>query len=219
MRPSAADQAEPPSRRSFLRTFAGSVTLAATTPLAAVAVVGDLYVNHRVGLAFRRPAGWKYEHLQTFADIRNEYEYATADPELLTMLKQGPLPAVVVSQASVLRALGSSITVYVEESPLELGETLASIAPELIRGVSGFVKGFRLLGAPTVGRVSGREALEYCFTFQYNDRLGNSGPVRHRTLAILGESLLYTFNMLDIPADRIDSQAEFDSVRQSIVLA
>ncbi|MBK7898270.1 MAG: hypothetical protein IPJ99_02620 [Betaproteobacteria bacterium] len=216
---SASHQADPPSRRSFLQTFAGSVTLAATTPLAAVAVVGDLYVNHRVGLAFRRPAGWKYEHLQTFADIRNEYEYATADPELLTLLKQGPLPAVVVSQTSVLRSLGSSITVYMEENPLEPSETLASISHELIRGVSGFVKDFRLLGKPAIGRVSGREALEYYFTFQYQDRLGNSGPVRHRTLSILGQSLLYSFNMLDIPADRIDSQAEFDSVRQSIVLA
>lgn len=215
---SASDQTDPPSRRSFLQTFAGSITLA-TAPLSAVAVVGDLYVNHRLGLAFRKPTGWMHEHLQTFADIRNGYEYATADPALLDLLKQGPLPAVVVSQSSVLRSLGSSITVYVEENPLGPGETLASASQEIVRGVSGFVQDFRLLGTPVSGRVSGREALEYVFSFQYQDRLGHSGPVRHRTLAVLGPSLLYTFNMLDIPADRIDAQAEFDAVKRSIVLA
>lgn len=208
-----------PSRRSFLQRFAGSATLAAATPLSAVAVSGDLYVNHRVGLAFRKPAGWRYEHLQTFADIRNEYEYATTDAATLELLTRGPLPIVVTSQVSVLRALGSSITVYVEESPLEPGETLRSVAPQLIEGVRGFVKDFRLLREPVLTAVAGREALEYLFSFLYEDRLGNRGPARHRTLAIRGASLLYTFNMLDLPADRIDSQAEFDAVRLSIALA
>lgn len=206
-------------RRAFLQRFAGAVTCAASTPLGAVAVSGDLYVNHRLGLAFRRPKGWRYEHLSTFADIRNEYEYATMDVQMQASLTNGPLPVVVASQASLLRSLGASITVFVEESPLSPGETLGSIAPELVRFPSLYVKAFRLLQAPVLGDVSGCEAIEYLFSFLYEDRLGNRGPVRHRTLGLRRANLLYTFNMLDVPADRIDAQAEFDSVRASIVIA
>jgi hypothetical protein len=207
------------SRRGFLRRFGASATLAAATPLSAVSVSGDLYINHRVGLAFSKPQSWRYEHVSTFADIRNEYEYATPDEQLATELRQGPLPVVVVSKAPVLRFLASSVTVYVEQSPLESGESLASVAGEIIRGTSTFVKDFRLLGEPVMRTVAGSEALEYLFSFLYEDRIGNRGPVRHRSLAVLGSSLLYTFNMLDIPADRIDSQLEFDAVRDSIFLA
>lgn len=207
------------SRRGFLQRFAGTVTVAAATPLSAVVVTGDLYVNHRVGLALRKPSSWRYENLRTFADIRNEYEYATPDAEFATELKQGPLPVVVVSQASILTALASSATVYVEDNPLRPGETPAAAAADFTRGISTFVKDFRLLGEPVVDRVANREAVEFLYAFRYEDRLGNRGPVRGRTLVILNEPLLFTLNMLDIPADRIDAQAEFDALRDSIVLA
>jgi hypothetical protein len=213
------DDAPEPSRRGFLRRFAGTATMAAATPLSAVVVSGDLYVNHRIGLAFRKPPRWSYENLRTFADIRNEYEYATPDSALAAELRQGQLPVVVVSQASILRALASSVTVYVEENPLQPGETPAAAASDLIRGIGTFVKDLRLLGDPVVGRVADRDALEFRFSFFYEDRLGNRGPVRNRTLVVLNSPLLFTFNMLDIPADRIDSQLEFDALRDSITLA
>ena len=215
----AANDRERASRRGFLRTFAGGTALASATPLAAVATVGDLYVNHRLGLAFRKPAGWRFESVRTFADIRNEYEYAALDAEVEAMLKQGPLPLAVASSGPVLRMLASSVTVYMEESPLGPSETLASVAPELIRGVGGFVTDFTLLGEPRCGQLAGRESLEYRFTFLYEDRLGNRGPVRHRTLVLSRPPLLCTFNMLDLPADRIDAQREFDALCASIVLA
>jgi len=99
---SASNDSPDTSRRAFLRRFAGTATVAAAAPLPAAAVSGDLYVNHRIGLAFRKPPTWRYEHLRTFADIRNEYEYATPDPALAAELKQGQLPVVVVSQAAIL---------------------------------------------------------------------------------------------------------------------
>jgi hypothetical protein len=209
---------DPSPRRNFLQTFAGGA-LASASPLAAVATVGDLYVNHRLGLAFKKPPEWRFENVRTFADIRNEYEYASLSPEVEQMLKQGPLPLAVVSSAPLLSAIGASATIQVEESPLEAHETLASVTSELIRAVSGYVKNFQLLGEPHHGRVSGHESLEYWFTFLYEDRLGNRGPVRHRTLVVLRPPLLCNFNMMDIPADRIDAQREFDAMRESIVFA
>lgn len=208
-----------PTRRAFFERFAGTATLAAAGPLPAVAVDGDLYVNHRVGVAFRKPPGWRYENLRTFAAIRNEYEYATPDDALAAELKNGQLPIVVVSRDGAMRALTSSVTVYVEENPLEPGETPAMAAPDIVRGLSSFFKNFRVIGEPDPRRVAGCDAVENRFGFLYEDRLGNRGPVRCRSIAVLNGPLLFTFNMMDIPAAGVDSQAEFDALRDSIVLA
>lgn len=207
------------SRRSFLQRFAGTVTLSSALPLQAVAVQGDLYVNHRVGLAFRRPAGWRYEHLRTFADIRNEYEYATPDPELAEALRTGPLPLVAVSQHAVLNALAASATVYAEQNPLRPGESLFEAAPDIVRAVGSLLRDVRILASPRFGSVAHWPAMEWLYGFFYEDRLGNRGPVRHRTLVVLSPPQLFTFHMLDIPADGIDAQAHFDALRDSIELA
>jgi hypothetical protein len=207
------------TRRAFLERFAGTATLASAGPLSAVVVSGDLYVNHRVGVAFRKPPGWRYENLHTFAAIRNEYEYATPDETLAAELKSGPLPIVVVSRDAVMRTLSPSVTVYVEDNPLEPGQTPAMAAPDIIRGFSGFLEDFRVVGEPDTRRVAGCDAVEIRCGFLYQDNLGNRGPVRHRSIVILSGPLVFTFNMMDIPAAGVDAQAEFDALRESIVLA
>jgi len=133
------------------------------------------------------------------------------------MLKQGPLP--LASSGPVLRMLASSVTVYMEESPLGPSETLASVAPELIRGVGGFVKDFTLLGEPRCGQLAGRESLEYRFTFLYEDRLGNRGPCFIARWCCRARRCCAPFNMLDLPADRVDAQREFDALCASIAPA
>jgi hypothetical protein len=92
--------------------------------------------------------------------------------------------------------------------------------PDMIRGVASLVEQFELLGAPSMAPVSARDAVEYSFTFLYRDRLGNRGlPVRNRTVVVFIPPLLFTFNMLDVPAQNVDAHAQFDRMRDSIVLA
>lgn len=208
----------PPDRRGFLRRFGAGLAVAPTSPLAAVFVSGDLFVNQKLGIALRKPPGWRFEHLSTFADLRNEYEYATLDDALRQMLAGGPLPIVVLSQAPVLRQLCASATVYAEEDPIEPDSTLEAVASEVVRGVSSFVRDFRLTADPACGRLDGAESLAFTGTFVYEDRLGHCGPVRHRSLVLRKPPFLYTLNMLDIPAEGIDAQREFDAVRDSVVL-
>lgn len=180
---------------------------------------GDVYINHRIGLSFRKVSSWRFEHLRTFSDIRNEYEYAMPDPDLVEELKRGPLPVAVVSGAPLLKALGASMTVYAEQNPLRPGETLAEAASDIVQGTSTFVKDFKLIDQPLLRTVDGRPALDFKASFLYEDRLGNRGPVRHRSLAVLNGNILYTFQMLDIPADGIDTQDKFDKMIDSIILA
>lgn len=207
------------NRHRFLQRLAGAVATSFAAPIQAITVSGDLYINHRIGLSFRKVSAWRFEHPRTFQDIRNEYEYATADPDLLEDLKNGPLPVVVVAQGPLLTTLCASMTAHAEQNPLRPGETLAEAASDIVQGTSMFVKDFRLIDQPSLGKVDGRPALDFRFRFLYEDRLGHRGPVRHRSLLVLNGDILHTFHMLDIPADGIDAQDQFNAMVGSIILA
>lgn len=203
-------------RRSFLKGLGG---LAAAPALAAVLVSGDLYVNNAFGLALRKPSGWGFEHLRTFADLRNEYEFATPSQEVSELLKAGPLPLMVASQVPLLRNLAASLTLYAEDNPLDEGQSLMQASPDIMRALGMLLADFRVTTAPHPVDVPGAEAIEYIASFTYRDRLGHQGPARNRGLLLLRATHLFTLNMFDLPADRIVAQKEFDEVRASVVFA
>ena len=203
-------------RRGFIRGLGG---ISGMPALSSVLLSGDLYINNRLGFAFRKPIGWRFEHLSTFADLRNEYEFASLSAERIEELKSGPLPLAVISQAPILSALASSMTIYAEKSPFRRKERLLDAMPDIVRGTSTLVEKFKVILPARVVSVAGAEAVEYAATFMYRDRCGNYGPVRHRSLVVLRRPILYTLNMLDIPADGIVAEVEFNQVRTSIVFA
>jgi hypothetical protein len=203
-------------RRGFLKNLGG---VAAVPAPSSVLVSGDLYVNNKLGFAFRKPTGWRFEHLSTFADLRNEYDFASPDADQVEELKSGPLPLAVISQAPVLRTLTCSMTIYAEQNPLRDNEHPIDAAPDIVRGISSFLEKFQVVLPARSVFVAGAQAIEFAATFIYRDRLGNSGPVRHRGLVVLRHPILYTLNMLDVPVDGIVAEAEFNQIRQSIVFA
>lgn len=180
---------------------------------------GDLYVNNRFGFAFRKPSSWRFEHLSTFADLRNEYDFASANAEQIEILQSGSLPLAVISQARLLSTLCSSMTIYAELNPFSEYECVLDAMPDVIKGTSSFIEHFKVVLPARAVSVSGAEAVEYAATFFYRDNLGNSGPARHRSLIVLREQYLYTLNMIDMPADGIFAENEFNQIRKSIVFA
>lgn len=203
-------------RRRFLQLFAGAAAVAATRPLASVAVADDLYVNRRLGFAFSKPAGWGYESLKTFADMRDEYEIATVDEQLQADFKAGQLPIVVASQAPILTSLASSLTVSADEHVLLPDETLLSVFPGLVGHFNKLFHDFEVTSPPTLRLVGGYESIDYTATLTYTGASEYRGPVRHRAVVTVRPPLIYSFYFLDIPARGIDSQAEFDRVIASI---
>jgi hypothetical protein len=210
---------KPPSglgRRGFLQLFGGVIASAAVTPVASVVLSDDLYVNRRLGLAFTKPAGWAYESLKTFTDLRDEYELASVDPDLEKELKTGQLPIAVVSQSPVRTTLGASFTVYVEEHSFESDETLLGSFPSLVGYFQQLFRGFEVTSDPVLKRVSGYDSIDYTSRFIFQDSRGSLGYVRHRSLVTVRTPLLYTFNMLDIPSKEIDVARTFDQLVESI---
>ena len=122
-------------RRDFLRVFGGSIATAASTPLSAVVVEDDVYINRKLGLAFSKPTDWSYASLRVFRELRNEYELATSDPVLVADFEEGGLPLAVISERSLRLGLSGSITVGVEPFDIEPTDTVQSVFTAIIERI------------------------------------------------------------------------------------
>jgi hypothetical protein len=196
--------------------FGAAIATAAVRPLEAVIVADDLYINQKLGVAFRKPSPWGYESLRRFADLRNTYEIGVYDPLLEQELKSGELPIVVVSQFGALNRLGASLGVYVENVPLLPGESLLAFFPGIVSYLQRMFAQFEVIRSPVQTEISGYESIEYLASFIYNDSRTHNIPARQRGVITTRGPMLYTFNMMDMPAKQLDTQREFNQLIGSI---
>jgi hypothetical protein len=203
-------------RRAFLQFFGGIIASAAANPLSAVVVSDDVYVNRKLGLAFAKPAGWAYESIGTFRDLRDEYELATVDPAVDEQFRSGALPIAIVSQAPVKTTIAASFTVFAEHCPLEGDETLMGVLPLVLAQYRRMFRDFKVSHDPSGLQICGYESASYVSSFIYEDSSGKYFPVRHRGVVTVRPPLLYTFNMMDIPEMGICTERQFDEVIGSI---
>src|SRR5690606_27503295 len=47
-------------RRAFLEIFGAGIAALTLNPTSAIALVGEHYINRRLGIAFRKPQGWSF---------------------------------------------------------------------------------------------------------------------------------------------------------------
>ena len=203
-------------RRDFLRVFGGSIATAASTPLSAVVVEDDVYINRKLGLAFSKPTDWSYASLRVFRELRNEYELATSDPVLVADFEEGGLPLAVISERSLRLGLSGSITVGVEPFDIEPTDTVQSVFTEIIEYYQEMFRGFEVIEPPTLRKVSNVDSVEFAAEFLYDRKWRRSVLCRNRTLYSFRDPFIYTFHMMDMPVKGIDRVAEFESFMGSI---
>lgn len=58
-------------RRKFLKLFGAVIASAASNPLQAVIVQGDLYINRALGLAYKKPNGWYFVSMEALCRHRS----------------------------------------------------------------------------------------------------------------------------------------------------
>jgi len=189
----------------------------ATSRLQSVLVDDDLYINQRLGVAFRKPANWGYASIKQFKIIRDEYSIAVHSEVLNEEMRDWDLPILTITQCPLNERIGPSIVVYVEKNELEEGESLFSVMPLLQDYHASMFKGYSRVGNYRAGQVSGCESVEYVSKFIYERRSGESFWVRNRSLCSVRGMLMYTMHMMDMPEQGINAQEEFDRFEQSIM--
>ena len=212
----AANDRECASRRGFLRTFAGSAALASATPLAAwprSAISTSTIVW-----------GWRFASLPAGASraCALSRTSATGTSRRAGRRSRGDAQAGSVA-VGVVRAGAAHAGEFGHRlhgrkparAERDVGLGGARVDPRCRRLRQGLhaVGGaaMRAAGRPRVARVPVHLPLR--------GPAGQPRTVLHRTLVLSRPPLLCTFNMLDLPADRVDAQREFDALCASIALA
>ena len=185
-------------RRKFLKLFGAVIASAASNPLQAVIVQGDLYINRALGLAYKKPRGWHFVTLEAFADIKEKQQ--VIDCETSEILKNCADPVAIMSQhhESSDITFSPSITLYVENFELHEGENLQKLVSTLSDVYSKALVDYQFVDLPKAISVSGCEASEYMSTFVHQQD-NKEALCRHRSIVVLRGEQLYTVNMFDYP--------------------
>lgn len=204
-------------RRQFLKLFGSVIASASTSPLQAIIVDGDLYINRALGLAFRKPPGWHYFSIESFENVRSDQ--ILLDGELSEAIVSAEGPVVVMTQNSpdITDRPGPCITVYVEPFHYQEGESLIGFLPSINATYNKILSGYVQSGAANELEVSGCESISYKSRFLFEHK-SFSLPANHRAMIVVREPYIYTFNMFEYPTEQVASVGEYDRFISSIAL-
>jgi len=185
-------------RRKFLKLFGAVIATAATNPLQAVIINDDLYINRTLGLAYKKPLGWHFLSLGSFADIKEKQQLL--DSDTTEMLKAGDDPIAIMSQYPESSGItfSPSITIYVENFELLEGENLQQLVSTLSETYSKALVDYQFIESPKAISVSACEAAEYVSTFIHQQE-SKEALCRHRSIVIVRDGQMYTVNVFDYP--------------------
>jgi hypothetical protein len=197
-------------RREFLRLFGGALASFATQTSSAVALLDDLYINRRLGIALRKPSGWHFGDVQEMGHVTKGQLLELADPQLVSEIREsGELPIVTMTQLPLNAKSGNftpGINVFLENfsdsdeiwtdvrnDPRFAAELDAEVWPTVL-------KNFRVHSSPTTTRIPGCDAGCYTASFDFEHvQLKEAVPVRLRSLILLERPSWYTIRMYDSP--------------------
>lgn len=221
-------------RRKFLKLFGASLAVLATQPSQAVAVQDDLYINRKLGMAFRKPYGWH------FADVKEMGEIARGqrlDIDGLDMDElfgdEDDLPLVTVIQkapSATTAEFTPGINFYLQkreglaflvEAMQHLGATVPPVdnAAEEVRCLSRTLPEFQVLSEPTEVHISDCPAAHYSIAFEFrHQNLEKPVRVRQRTVSIIQLPAWHRVYMYDSPYTGDDRTLDFDAFIESIRL-
>lgn len=207
-------------RREFIKLFSGAIASLVTNPQSAVAVVEELYVNRKLGIGFRCPAGWAFADVKEMGEIKAGQILDIDDSELASLiLDMSELPIVTITQESLsgdANRFTPGATVFVDVDEEIAGEPILEAATEDIKACHYMLRELVVVHQPTYLSISGCDAAEYTASFLFEHVNMVPTPVRMRTLLIRQPPKLYTFRLYDSPVTNLI--VNYDQFVQSVAL-
>jgi hypothetical protein len=198
-------------RRAFLEMMGVTGVGVALSPLSAISLEDDWYVNSRLGMSLRKPAGWHFVSVVDFEALMDEQEQALdEDRDLIRRMREvSEAPILTVNKYKPIPDDSVCPTIQVHAYPAEpypLG--VVDEAREACISLREFHRDFRLESEPAGEQVGGSEAAVANYTYA----IGAGFSVRARVALVYGTRAHYSIGMAG-PADGLDtSEQEFDAV-------
>lgn len=158
----------PTSRREFLKLLGAAASAGALSPLSAIAIDVDRYVNDRLRIRLSKPPGWRFLSIQDFRRWNDELSDAMEDKELFEQLRE--LSGEPILQAADLRVadddVTSSLAVYANPPVHLQGASFVEYVERCVPGVSRHLPAFEMREPPSAHSISGFPAVRFRYTYE-----------------------------------------------------
>lgn len=194
----------------------------AISPSLAVVANNEIYVNKKLGIAFRIPGGWHFYSVQKMHEIFDAQILKPDAPligEYLEELKSQSLVSIGMhppddgkgnkqfSPSIVLRLEAKDECIEFEDILDDSNSYLESVT-----------NGFRAIENRPVSRICGYRALKGKYGYLFEAEGMSPTPIIGRSCIIELESHFYTFNMYNSDPENQEIDAMFDQLESSIMI-
>lgn len=212
-------------RRDFLKLFGATLAAIAIATSPAATLLDDVYINRKLGIAFRKFHGWHFSNVADLGVIKDGQILALDDIELERQLKdQTDLPLITISKEPILSGAQDftpGINVFLDRYVLtregKTQDPFITIQKDIFYSRK-ILRDFKVVSEPIEISVSNCRSIEYVssFLFEHIDLIVPT-HVRMDTLLIIQEPAWYTLRMYDSPycvAEKTVDYSEFvDSIQ------
>jgi hypothetical protein len=229
-------------RREFLRVCGNAFAAFAAASTDAIALVDDLYVNRRFGVAFKKPPGWHFADVKRLGELAVGQALASDDIQLSPdMLEWIGLPFIVVQRdpdatdaftpcaqfflledcplLAQLDGLMTELAQLMGEQPEQFTRkpSMLKKAREDAEACAGLFKSFVLIERPAPMTLSKCPSAVYSAAYLF-EHVELAAPVRVRvkTIFSLHAKLAYLIRLFDSPYGNLRNAFCFDSFVSSI---
>lgn len=209
-------------RREFLRSLGGAFAALAAGPSSAVTIVGDQYVNRKLGIAFTKPLAWHFANVREMGEVKAGQILDLDDAVLAReLIDSTDLPILTASKeplSSSSNRFTPAVNIYLENID-ELDALLVDDAHADIAFCSSILKDFQVTLQPMATRVSECDGLDYTASFVFEHEKMMPTPVRMRTLLVFQRPVIYSMRMYDSPCSGPEMTFDFSPFVKSLKLA
>jgi hypothetical protein len=197
-------------RREFLKLFGSALAAMSVSPNQAIAILNDLYVNWKLGIAFQKPSGWHFASVSQMAglaagQILNLDDFNLSDEEMETarfLLQPSDFGQLITISkepfTSSTDRFGPGIMIELDDVREMVDGPFADAAQNDIVYCRTLLKRFEVLKDPEPCTISGCPAVDYLCTFLFeNEKMSTPAQVNMRTLAIYQNPPAYVVRMYD----------------------
>ena len=211
-------------RRDFIATFSSVLAGLAALPSAAAATSEDLYLNRRLGFAFRKPSGWFFNNVQEMGQVAKGQLLDLEGPEINSLWDNvtDQLPIVSVSRGAVTADGGDvtpGVNVYLDLVENEDDRDILVCATGETELLEVLLRDWRILSGPSPVKISGCPGAEYFCSFLFeHENLKTPALMRLRTVLLDHDRYRYTLRMYDAPEHKTPQPFDYTELVGSIRL-
>ena len=194
----------------------------ALNPLIPVVANNEIYVNKKLGIAFRIPKGWYFYKVQKMNEMYDSQIFKPDAPhidEYREELRSQPLVSIGMlppDDDKGKKQFSPSIVLRLEakDESIEFDDILSDSNSYL----ESITNDFRALGNRPISDICGYRALHGKYSYLFEAKGMAPTPIIGRSCIIEAESHFYSFNMYNHNPENFGIETMFDQLESSIMI-